>query len=421
MPRAGELRARLAASVPGPIAAFLAQAVRLARERHLPLYAAGGAVRDLLLGLAIPELDLVVEGDAGAYGLALAEASGAQVVARSQFGTVKLALTDHRVDIATARSETYRRPGALPTVRPATTLEDLRRRDFTINAMALRLVPAPARLLDPTGGQGDMAARLVRVLHAASFQDDATRILRAIRYEQRLSFRLEPQTLTLLRRDLSFLDTISPDRLRRELSLVFNEPHAPQALTRAAELGVLAAIQPVLPDSRALGDALALLAGSGFPLRPPHYLGVLAFGLGVSPPAVGRPGPVEGLILRLNLPPRQAKLVRDTVALRHDAPALAQETSPAAVYRRLRGYALEAVQVVAALATGEARRHLLRYVDEDRHVRPLLTGDDLARLGVPQGPRVGALLEALRDARLDGQLHTREQEEAFVRQHLQRP
>ena len=409
MARSFNLQAKLEANLPAERMALLHEASDIAGDLGLPLYLVGGAVRDLLIEQPLQDMDLVVEGDAALLAHALAKALAGEVLAYSQFSTAKAQILGQRIDLVTARYETYRRPGALPTVRPSGIQDDLARRDFTINAMAIRLAPAPSgELLDPIGGRRDIQEGLVRVLHSSSFQDDATRILRAVRYEQRLGFRLEPETAAWLRRDLAMLDTISGSRLRRELDLTFHEQHPHHALTRMAALGVLHSLYPPLDDGRAAESELARLRQHLHQLQAPHYLAWLAYPLESSQ--------AEDFIARLAMPKDWAAVVRNVVATRQAADALDGEVSPVTAYQRLKDLTMEAIQVVSALEDKpRASDNLNRYVHEWRSVRPLLTGRDLVRLGVPQGPRVGKLLEELLEARLEGHLHTRDDEEARIR------
>ena len=416
MPNSLTLQARLEASLSADQLTLLREAAVVAQGLGLSLYLVGGALRDLIMGRPLQDIDLVVEGDSALFAHALVKALAGEVLAHSQFDTAKVHVLGQRVDVVTARSETYRRPGALPTVRPGTIRDDLARRDFTINAMALHLKPdGSGDLLDPLGGQRDIQARLIRILHPDSFQDDATRILRALRYEQRLSFRMEHETEALLRQDLSMLDSISGDRLRRELDLIFQEWHPHLALTRLTALGVLQALYSPLGRGRAAESQLSSLQREVAQLQPLHYLAWLAYPL--------QPSEAEGLIARLRMPKRWANVVRDAVSAQESVAALEKELAPVAVYRRLKGLSLEAVQVAAALEreTSHARDNLNRYIHQWRNVRPLLTGRDLVRLGVPQGPRIGELLDSLRDARMEGRVHTRESEKALIRQLLAEP
>ena len=387
---------------------ILREAVEIGVMHGVSIYLVGGAVRDLLMGELVVDLDIIVEGDASTVAHALAAKLSGRVVSRSQFGTFKVDMTGESVDVVTSRRETYRRPGALPTVSPSSIDDDLQRRDFTINAMALRLAPEPVVILDPCKGQDDIRSRTIRVLHDGSFRDDATRMLRAVRYEQRLSFRLSHETEALLMSNASYLDTVSSDRLRHEMSIIFKEEKAPVILLRAARLGLLAALYRHLPSEEELERRLSAVPASARTGNPRSYLALLA--------ATMNESQAEGFIQRLKMPLSEAKVVRDSVKARTAVASLDPEESPSRIVAALQGLDPHALRVADLLSPGEASSGLvLRYLNEWRHVKPRLNGRDLARLGIPQGPRVGLLLERLRDARIKGEISTREEEEAFVR------
>ena len=387
---------------------ILSEAVEIGTKHSVPIYLVGGAVRDLLMGEPVVDLDIIVERDASTVAHALAAKLSGTVVSRSQFGTFKVDMTGESVDVVTSRRETYRRPGALPTVSPSSIDDDLQRRDFTINAIALRLAPEPVVILDPCKGQDDIRSRTIRVLHDGSFRDDATRMLRAVRYEQRLNFSLSHETEALLMSNASYLDTISSDRLRREMSIILKEEKAPVILLRAARLGLLAALYRHLPSEEELERRLSAIPASARTGNPRSYLAMLASTMNESQ--------AEGFIQRLKMPPSEAKTVRDAVKARIAVASLDPKESPSRIVAALQGLDPHALQVAALLSRDEASSGLaLRYLNEWRHVKPRLNGRDLARLGIPQGPRVGLLLERLRDARIKGEISTREEEEAFVR------
>jgi tRNA nucleotidyltransferase (CCA-adding enzyme) len=213
------------------------------------LFLVGGAVRDLLLGRPVRDVDLVVEGDAAAFARRLAERLGGSVRAHERFATATLErVRGRRLDVAATRRERYAGTGALPDVMPGVPIEeDLGRRDFSINALAIELGTKP-RLVDLFGGRDDLRRGLVRILHAHSFIDDPTRILRAVRYAARLGLRLAPATRDRLVAALAegALDRISADRLRRELRLILEEPERARAIGMMRRLGVAAAIDPTL-------------------------------------------------------------------------------------------------------------------------------------------------------------------------------
>jgi tRNA nucleotidyltransferase (CCA-adding enzyme) len=402
----------LETSLPAGRLALVRTAGQIALEEGVSLYLVGGAVRDLLLGRPTEDLDLVVEGDAETLASIIAKRLSGQVVSMSQFSTAKIKVDGIFLDLITARSEHYSRPGALPQIARGNMEDDLARRDFSINAMAFPLhLAARGKLLDPFDGQADLQRGFIRVLHDKSFVDDATRIMRAVRYEQRLGFRLEDDTETLLRRDLPMLDTISGDRLRRELHLLLKEDRCLDTLVRADHLGVMANISPSLAgSSRVVQRAVA---SSGQPaLDEQVYLGLLTYPLDFSGG--------EKIIGRLRMPPRWATVVRDTIVLKDKLAWLSDAMlSPSQLYEALISSTNAAVQV-CALATQdcEARRNLTLFLEKLRYVKPVLSGKHLIEMGAAQGPAIGEMLAMLRLARLDGVVTSRAGEVAFVQNWL---
>ncbi len=388
---------------------LLRRAAAIADERGAGLYLVGGAVRDLLLGGKPVDLDVVADGAFDGLPDALASGLGGEVTARSRFDTAKLDVDGLTLDLARARTESYARPGALPDVGPGTMQQDAARRDFSMNAMAASLAEDDwGTLLDPHGGAADIRARLVRILHPGSFVDDATRILRAVRYAGRLGFQIEPTTRGLLERDLGRLDTISGDRLRRELQLLLAEDRWPTCLRIARDHGVLAAVHPALALEGAPLDVLGAHASAPESVR-------LAATLSLAPP-----GQLAGAAARLDATGESAAIATGVARMAGlldplDAPRQARSR----VYALLHGVEPAAIEGVALTCRRPRAAERMRlYLDELRHVRPLLDGNDLLALGVPQGPRVGEILTALLDARLDGLVSTREEEETYVSRRL---
>ena len=386
--------------------------VTAARE-GAPLYLVGGSVRDLLLGRPVMDLDLVAEGDGPRIAEALAADLGGRVAARSQFGTAKLVVGDHTLDVATARLETYVRPGALPTVRPGTLRDDLARRDFTVNAMAAHLDQDTfGAIEDRLGGGADLAQRVLRPLHDRSFVDDATRILRALRYEHRLGFHMDGPTEELVRRDAPYLSTISGDRVRHEVERICQEARPEAPLVRAGDLGVLAALLPGLAWPEEVHCAVSRARDAGEQTAPLLFVALLASSL--------TPEGGAAFADRLAMPTRWRRIVDHTVALRPTLDALTQEElRPSQIERLLRGTDEQAVLAWRLLATADlVRKRLASYATDLRHVQPRLNGHDLRDLGAPSGPEMGRLLEELRTAVLDGDVQGREAEEVWVRRRL---
>ncbi|MGH2524794.1 MAG: CCA tRNA nucleotidyltransferase, partial [Anaerolineales bacterium] len=233
--------------LPGPRRALLARVGHLAATQQLPVYLVGGFVRDLLLGLSPTDFDFVVEGPAPALARLVARELGGEVTVHAPFGTATWFSPEGAViDFASARTERYPQPAALPVVSaPAPISADLSRRDFTINALAVRVDGVYyGQLLDPHHGQADLAAGIVRVLHPHSFQDDPTRLFRAVRYEQRLGFRIAPETVPLIPGSWAALAALTGDRIRHEFEMIFREPNVVPMLARLAELEVLRHVHP---------------------------------------------------------------------------------------------------------------------------------------------------------------------------------
>ncbi|MGD1119713.1 MAG: CCA tRNA nucleotidyltransferase [Dehalococcoidales bacterium] len=398
--------------LPSELAAFIRLAGEAAEKRQQRLYLVGGVVRDLFLERLNTDIDMVVEGDAIKLAEEIAVGKGVKVITHARFGTATLKWGSRSADFATARSETYARPGALPKVRSGTIHDDLARRDFSINAMAGELNPRHfGELIDPFGGRQDLARKAIRVLHAKSFTDDATRIWRALRYEQRLGFQIEPMTLLLIERDLPMLKTISGDRLRHELELVFREELPEKVLLRADELDVLAQLHPSLVGNEWLARAFVAARERAEKDAPdPLYTALLCYHL--------TPSQMEKLAGFLHFPAETLQVLRDTLAIKQKVKNLTEPgQAPSVLYNLLHGYHLTAL-TAASITSGDvlAAEHIELYLNVLRHVHPALTGDDLKNMGVPAGPKIKKLLQLLREARLDGKIDTKKGEEEMVRE-----
>ena len=379
-------------------------------------YLVGGVVRDLLLGdpslrsgLRF-DMDLVIEGNAVKLAMAIAEISQAKLVTHPRFGTAKLSFGNFTLDMATARGETYAKPGALPTVTSGTFSDDLSRRDFSINAMAISLASTDyGELIDPYQGKHDLELRLIRILHPESFRDDATRILRAIRYEQRLGFKLEPQTARLLKRDIPMLDTISGDRIRHELELILREKYPEYAFKRLAELGALQRINSSLKGGGWTAEKFEKARQLNKPSQLPSiYSCLLIYPLGADEN--------EQFLHRLNTSAKLSRALRDTLHLKSQLSFLDKSSlKPSEIYYLLHEYEPAAIHVNAiASESSTVHSHLQLFLTKLRHVKTSLNGEDLKGLGISAGPELGKILQALHKAKLDGEVKTKADEEKLA-------
>jgi tRNA nucleotidyltransferase (CCA-adding enzyme) len=348
----------------------------------------GGAIRDLLLGGAPEDLDVLIEGDAVAAARSLAAALGGSLTVHDRFGTATVEAGGHVYDLATARAETYAAPGALPDVRPGTIDDDLLRRDFTVNAIAVAL---DGRVRAAPHAFEDLEARVLRVLHARSFVDDPTRLLRLVRYATRLGFVPHPDTAVLAESALAAgaLATVTPTRVGSELRLLLREPSGLEALAwvgawEGEPLGVSLSV-----DAAVVERALSLLPSDGR-----RDLLLLASTCRSVPPAR-----LAAWLDALGFPARD----RDTVVAAAQAEGiegrLAAADRPSEIAAAVRGAPVEAVALAGALGAEPAAR---AWIDQLRHVKLAIDGADLLAAGVPQGEAVGRALAAALRARLDG-------------------
>ncbi len=336
----------------------------LAAAADQTVYLVGGSVRDALLGLSGPgpDLDLALDGPVAD----VARGLDPNALLHERFDTAELEIDGRSVDIARTRTEQYPHPGALPVVAPARIEDDLQRRDFTINALAVK-VEDPGTLIDPRDGRSDLERGLLRVLHDESFVDDPTRALRAARYCARLGFDLELKTAELVR--ATELHRVSRERVDNELALIADEPTALEALRLASAWGLLD-----IPEER-----LELTASALELIAQPAW-GKFSDRRAVVQAALRGPGPDD---------------VADLVAY----PGTASLAVAAATGR-------SELELVIARAIGAEWLDL--WLHEWRGVEPEVTGDDLLRAGIPAGPAIGVGLNAALEARLDSGLRGRE-------------
>jgi tRNA nucleotidyltransferase (CCA-adding enzyme) len=405
----------------------------LADEGGVSLYLVGGVVRDLLLKRETWDLDLTVEGDGVAFARLVADRYGAGLAVFERFATARLMFPDGlKMDIATTRRESYAQPALLPTVQPASIEEDLSRRDFTINALAVRLNPQQfGHMLDPYGGQRDLRARVIRVLHAGSFQDDPTRIFRAIRFEQRFGFRLDPATARLLAQaaSMNLILRLSGPRLQNEVLLLFAERDPVRAIARLGQLKLLRFLHRHLCYTKSVKRTVAAVPkalawwGRRFPDsvidKPIVYLMALS--------SESSPAFVATMIRRLALSREQAKKMSS--GRRRVDRALKRLTDPGTVrrsqlFRLLVDFSDEACVLLLAKQRsmqsrlrGLLKRQLVVYM-KNRAMKTVLTGRDLQAMGLQPGPQYTTILGKLLDARIDGVATTEAEERVFVRKWL---
>jgi len=432
-----EIATRFEQALSNPVLTLVRHISRTAQQMDVVPYFVGGLVRDLLLGQSIVDVDMVIEGDAIALANQLADMLGGRVIPHRRFGTAKWILSSEvwakvtdrviqedqlppSIDFVTARTEFYTHPTALPQVAESSIKQDLHRRDFTINTLAIRLDPEHwGELLDFYGGEEDLEAGVIRVLHSLSFIDDPTRILRAARLESRLDFHLDPRSEELIEDALPLLKRVSGDRIRHELELTFREDEPEQTLCRLAELDALSCIHPDLQCDKWLREKYQILRErfepSVWELESEDlsfvHLAILSYRLDKQATRV--------LSKRLKVKREDEEDLLLMQALKRKLYELAELDRASRIYHLLKLYPARVVAVTWIASESEiVRERLLRYQTEWRLVETEVTGDDLKAIGLDPGPLFGDLLTTLRDARLNGTVNTRDEEIALVRQLL---
>lgn len=386
-----------------------------AKQRGLPLYIVGGSVRDLLLGRPINDFDLTVEGDAIGLARALAGKHGGGVTAHTKFGTAKWFLPQtlkheagvhNTLDLITARSETYKDAAALPSVKFGSIEDDLRRRDFTINAMAIRMDEDHfGELRDDLRGMEDLQKGIIRVLYSRSFIDDPTRMYRAVRYEVRYGFNIAQDTLALIPEARPYVEKLSPQRIRHELDLILDEPNAVSMLKRLDALDLLTTIHPALGNfgqsnlaTVKSGDAVLQNRNSRWLLWLMHLTDQ----------------DIEFLNDRLHFTAELLKMLRSAALLETNLPAL-RGLKPSQVVELLEGYSIKVLEVFSSALHDEKQKDTLNhYLSEWWGVKPKTTGHDLKKRGIPPGPKYNEILRRLRAGWLDGEVKTEEEEQRLL-------
>ncbi len=434
LPGRTELIAVIESTLPEERLTLLKAIAQMAAEQHSPLYIVGGFVRDMLLNRPSLDFDLVVEGDAIQLAESLVNRWGGRVTHHSQFGTAKwhlegsnfASIENHptdSIDLVSARIEFYTHPTALPTVERSSIKQDLHRRDFTINTLALRLDGRHyGELNDFWGGLLDLQNRVVRILHSFSFIDDPTRILRAIRFEQRFGFKIESRTLELLVEAKNLIGKVSGDRVRNEIKHIFDEEACVQIMGRLNELGLLQAIHPQLTWDPWLQERFSRLPSS---LPDPKW------NLAYDSPASFRqdlacciwllrlePGVARMVSKSLKFSSRLTDYIESASILWRGLPGLSSSRPGKTVAMLDEAAPLALFTVYFCIDEAIIREKIEQYLDNWQHVTPYTKGTDLRARGVVPGPVYKTILERLRSAWLDGEVSSQQAEYALLEELL---
>ena len=440
-PSQSNMAKRLKQAIPGARLALLHALAKEAERQNIPIYIVGGFVRDLLLNRPSLDFDIVTEGDAIYFVRNLVKNYGGRSISHNRFGTAKWYLADDlekiaaklsleglldpnelpsHLDLITARTEFYEKPSALPTVESSSIKMDLHRRDFTINTLALRLDGDHfGKIFDYWGGLADLEDKKIRVLHALSFVDDPTRLLRAVRFEQRFGFNIEERTLALMQESLPLLHEITGSRLRHEIELIMAEPLAIKMMERLTYLGILEAIHHDLPWTTEIANdiegtnVIEVPSNWSIPtqvekLSLKQTLRIIYWLWGLDKDQI------NDVTSHLRINAKLVNLVYLSKSLKADVEGVCS-MSPSQVYHRLENIPQLAIFAVYNSNVNDlAKDCLSQYVEKYSKVRPQSTGSTLRKRGLPPSEKYGEILGILRDAWLDGKISSFDEELALL-------
>ncbi len=441
-PERQNLASRLENALPPVRLALLRAVASKAYESGMAVYVVGGFVRDLLLNLPSPDFDVVIEGDAIALANTLVACYGGRQLSHGRFGTAKWTISEdasrvaarlsrdtvtyepaelpESLDLISARTEFYDYPTALPTVERSSIKLDLHRRDFTINTMALRLDGRHyGELYDYWGGLRDLRRELVRVLHSLSFVDDPTRMMRAVRFEQRFNFHIEARTLQLIEEARPLVKQVSGDRLRHELNLILSEDRWQAMLARLQALELLTTVHPALNWQSEYGPVVerALREPAGSEWELPEKLGGLPLQQGLAVMVWLMHFDLEdglSILERLRMSGDIHSGLKAAKTLQADWPGLV-DAPPSQITARFDNVPGSALYVVTLCPPGDEIRSMIdKYLHVWRGIWPHTTGNTLRAMGIPPGPNYRHVLSRLRSAWLDGKINTAETEKRLL-------
>ena len=405
---------------PSEISNILKLSGEVAKEKGFNAYLVGGTVRDILRGEENLDIDIVIEGDGITFAKALGERLNARVKEHRRFNTAQVITGKVKLDVATARTEYYESPAALPKVETSSIKKDLYRRDFTINTLAIKLNPQDFGLLiDFFGGQRDLREKTVRILHNLSFIEDPTRAFRAVRFSERFGFRISKHTENLIKLavKMNLFEMLSGARLYEELLLLFRETEPGKTLKRLSDLGLLKVIYPTLVFNEELDATMKSMheTFSWFNLlfleektdRGILFLIAMLTGL--------KDEEVKATVDRLSPPPKIRDLIIRGIPLAREVLKKLPLNEPVETYNLLSKLKIETILLAMAISKERKKQKVIsQYLTELRKVKTILSGDDLKQMGIKPGPLYSRILKELLEERLRGHLTSREDEEKFV-------
>tara|TARA_B110000263_G_scaffold245549_1_gene255289 strand:+ start:1188 stop:2450 length:1263 start_codon:yes stop_codon:yes gene_type:complete len=391
---------------------LIKQAKLAAKKASVSLYLVGGPVRDLFLNRISNDLDLLIEGEIDQFIIEFNKVLNSKPVQKSQFKTYKYNVNNNEVDIALARTETYPYPASLPHIRPSTINKDLFRRDFTINAIAFRIHPSPNLLVDPLNGKIDIENKVLRVIHGNSFSDDPTRIFRAIRYSSRFQFAIDKSTINSINKYRSNIRNLSGHRILNELYKFLLEPNIRESLSLLVEFNVLEFIDNNFPNNNILIDNIDKLDEfNNYNIDNHIYLmSCLTFNMNKKQ--------LHELIKKFELSKKISLVLKESIDLKKKLSYLISLKKPSTITNIFDKYTKESLMVASILAKDSKFKKIVNtYIYKWSHISPKIKGNEISELIKVSNEDLPMLIKKIRNARLNGVLNSKIQEEEFLKKY----
>lgn len=413
---------KLFKKIPEELNTFILNMRQITRRRNLSVYFVGGFVRDLILGVKNLDLDIVVEGDGIKFANDFASLFMGKVTEHKNFGTATFVLNKFlKIDFSSARREIYPKPAQLPIVSPSSLRDDLLRRDFTINAMAISL--STGRLIDYFGGLNDLRLKKIRVLHPLSFIDDPTRILRAIRFEQRYGLKIEHKTLMLLKEalDLKMLEKLHPHRLRDDLIIILKENNPDRVLKRIQKLAGFKFIHPALKVPaktfslfKSIKKEINWFKAGCFERRSMDYWIIYLMALLDSLDL----NCVKRVCEKLGLRKGETKriLAYKQISKKSISDLSSSSLKPSRIFAILEPLSYEVILMLKVkYSNRNLKRHILEFLEIYNGMRVFVSGDDLHGMGLKPGPSYQKIFAQVLNAKLNTKVRTKEEELVLIK------
>ena len=381
-----------------------------AQSSSVKLYLVGGPVRDLLLGNIIHDLDFLIDGEIDSFIHEFSKVINSQPISSSQFKTFKYRIGDNEIDIALARTEVYPFPGSLPNIKPSNIHEDLYRRDFTINAIALQLFPKPSKLIDPVNGIEELKNKRIKIIHEKSFQDDPTRIFRAIRYSSRFNFPIEQKTIDLIHQDMNFISSLSGKRILNELIKYLSENDTSNSLSSLTKYNILQFIDNNFPSNEEFITRLHVFKNEKYSLNEKEVLLLAILCSNMNQIQLNK------FITRFSLSKKQTKILIDLNHINKKISSISVMKKASSITNLFDKYEIKALKFASIITENTKFTQMVNsYINIWSNIKPYNNGNEITKILSIDKTKLSSIIQKVRDAIINGQISSKADEMKFLK------